>query len=246
MTHSEQWKGYAELYVLGALDGQDLLDFKAHLAGGCSACAIALRETHGLLGALSHALPAVEPSVELKERVMAQIAPEAAPLAAGWSFKNSVLAWSFIGALAFAAAFVVAVFQFPSQQPSLVKKHSGHTAEMAALLSEESTKMLMIQDAKDSTGYGKLVWNFNRCGGCLFLTKLAKIPEGKAFQLWGIDTQNKPVSIGIFTADDQGNAHVDFTAMQNPQSFNGFKITVEDQGGALAPTSVPLLQTRPI
>lgn len=246
MTHEEKWKGFAELYALDALDKKDRRAFETHLSDGCTECAITFHETRGLLGILPHALTPVSPSPAVKATLMAKIALETDASAAGWPALRRPLVWTALGTLALAAVFFWLTMAQPQKQPqSAAKNQSIHSDELTHLLSGENVKMLPIEDQHSGGAlYGKLVWNFRHCGGCLLLNKLAKIPEDKVFQLWGINDEQRPVSIGVFTADSLGNAHVDFNAMQHPENFITFKITVEDRGGALAPTTTPLLQAR--
>src|SRR5258705_8531657 len=57
------------VYALGALDGNDLVQLEAHLAGGCERCEAALRESHEALARLASpgpgaTSPAVPPEVK--------------------------------------------------------------------------------------------------------------------------------------------------------------------------------------
>jgi len=246
MTHEQKWQELAELYALGVLDGDDLTVFREHAAGGCSQCQQTLYETQTILGALPHTLTPLAPSPALKERLMAEIADQG-PLGvpSGFSALVRPLSWGLAGAIAVAAAVFWLSGQNLKPEPSQAAKAGVHSTEHTRLLSEESVKMLAVESEDSSqTIYGKLVWNFRRCGGCLLLKNLLRIPPDKAFQLWGIDERQKPVSLGVFTADQNGNAHVDFHGLKNPENFTVFKITVEDHGGALAPTTQPLFQAR--
>jgi hypothetical protein len=51
-TLHEYWDEQSEIYALGALDGQELKDFEAHLASGCTICEASLRETRETLNFL--------------------------------------------------------------------------------------------------------------------------------------------------------------------------------------------------
>ena len=44
MNH-EEWLAQADIYALGALDGDELIAFEAHLAAGCHECEQHLRQT---------------------------------------------------------------------------------------------------------------------------------------------------------------------------------------------------------
>ena len=77
MNH-EQWLEQADVYAAGALDGQELAGYEAHLAAGCAICAERIRETREALTLLPRALPAVPPPSALRARVLGAIAAERA------------------------------------------------------------------------------------------------------------------------------------------------------------------------
>jgi anti-sigma-K factor RskA len=77
MNH-EDWLAQADIYALGALDGDELIAFEAHLAVGCPECEQHLRQTHETLTLLPQALEPVTPPPTVKARLLAQIAAEAA------------------------------------------------------------------------------------------------------------------------------------------------------------------------
>jgi anti-sigma-K factor RskA len=77
MNH-EDWLAQADIYALGALDGDELADFEAHLAAGCPECEPHIRKTREALTLLPHALEPVAPPASIRARVLAQIAAETA------------------------------------------------------------------------------------------------------------------------------------------------------------------------
>jgi anti-sigma-K factor RskA len=76
MNH-EDWFAQAEIYALGALDGDELTVFEAHLATGCPACERHIVITREALTLLPRSLTPVDPPPSLRERLLAQIAAEA-------------------------------------------------------------------------------------------------------------------------------------------------------------------------
>ena len=77
MNH-EDWLAQADIYALGALDGDDLVAFEAHLAAGCSECEDHIRKTREALTLLPRALEPIAPPPTVRARVLAQIDAEAA------------------------------------------------------------------------------------------------------------------------------------------------------------------------
>jgi anti-sigma-K factor RskA len=77
-TNHQDWLAQADIYALGALDGDELVSFEAHLAAGCSECEQHLHQTHETLTLLPQALQPITPPPTVRERLLAQIAAEAA------------------------------------------------------------------------------------------------------------------------------------------------------------------------
>jgi anti-sigma-K factor RskA len=103
----------AALYALGALDGQELADFQAHLDAGCAECVAEVRTMEETAALLPRALPQSEPRPEVRERLMRAVGADAPRIVA---FEPKVRrrpagfmpAWGW-GALAAAATLVVAL-----------------------------------------------------------------------------------------------------------------------------------------
>jgi Anti-sigma-K factor rskA len=74
----QDWLAQADVYALGALDGDELTVFEAHLAAGCQVCDAHLRRTREALTLLPHSLELVPPPAAVKARLLTRIA-EAAP-----------------------------------------------------------------------------------------------------------------------------------------------------------------------
>lgn len=76
MTHTQLLER-VEIYALGALDGEELTEFEAHLATGCDPCEQRLRETREALTLLPRSLPPVASLAAVKARLLDRIAGEA-------------------------------------------------------------------------------------------------------------------------------------------------------------------------
>jgi anti-sigma-K factor RskA len=76
MNH-EEWLAQADIYALGALDGDELIAFEAHLAAGCPECEQYILKTREALTLLPHALEPVAAPASIRTRVLAQIDTEA-------------------------------------------------------------------------------------------------------------------------------------------------------------------------
>ncbi|HKY07757.1 MAG TPA: hypothetical protein VJQ55_05935, partial [Candidatus Binatia bacterium] len=75
MDH-ENWLGLADIYALGALDGNDLNEFEAHLAAGCARCHTRIHETAAILSAIPTSIEAAAPAPALKASLLERIDSE--------------------------------------------------------------------------------------------------------------------------------------------------------------------------
>jgi anti-sigma-K factor RskA len=75
-VNHQDWLAQADIYALGALDGDELVSFEAHLAAGCSECEQHLHQTHETLTLLPQALEPITPPPTVRARLLAQIAAE--------------------------------------------------------------------------------------------------------------------------------------------------------------------------
>jgi hypothetical protein len=73
MNH-ETWDAQAAAYALGALDGQELVDFEDHLASGCDACLATVRESMEALASVGASAGPVAPPELVKAALMRRIA----------------------------------------------------------------------------------------------------------------------------------------------------------------------------
>lgn len=77
MTH-EPWEAQAAAYALGALDGEELIEFERHLASGCAECQAAIRALEGTLAGLAEQAPPVAPPARVKEDLLRRVAVQRA------------------------------------------------------------------------------------------------------------------------------------------------------------------------
>ena len=76
MKNHQGWIERAERYALGALDGDELIQFQEHLAVGCPDCERCLREMGETLTLLPKSLALETPPGHIKSRLLDQIAGE--------------------------------------------------------------------------------------------------------------------------------------------------------------------------
>jgi anti-sigma-K factor RskA len=101
MNH-EGWLAQAEIYALGALDGDELTAFESHLAAGCPTCERHISTTREALTLLPRGLSPASPPTRVKEQLLAQIAGDSSRPQPVRRLPNR--RWWMIGASALVAA----------------------------------------------------------------------------------------------------------------------------------------------
>jgi anti-sigma-K factor RskA len=248
-TEHENWLAQGEIYALGALDGQELREFQAHLAFGCAICDAHIRQTRDSLTLLHQSLPAMTPPVAVKTRVFDQITPKAQTPAqdqgGGWR-------WWFVGAGAFATAAVVLALawsltgtrdQLAKLQAQIValRNESAQKDELIQFLSAPEVHSVQLAGLGPTPeAKGKLFWNPTTRRGLLITFGLPKTAADKAYELWGI-AGNEPVPAGVFIVDERGQARFQVPQLADGRNFDKFAVTLEPAGGVAKPSGPMVL-----
>ena len=145
----ENWREHGEIYALGALDGQELKEFEAHLASGCAICEAYVRETRETLAVLHRSLRPEAPPLAIKSRILDQIAPQA--MTRPRQEKTPWLNWNWcglgIGAVATAAVALVLTSNLTRTQSDLEKaKAQLAAAQIESAQKDELLQLLSSQD----------------------------------------------------------------------------------------------------
>jgi anti-sigma-K factor RskA len=112
--------------------------------------------------------------------------------------------------------------------------------EVLALLSAPETIVRVSQEGAAQPPQGKVFLNPAR-GVLLLASNLPPAPEGKIYEMWVIPAAGKPVPAGLFQTEANGTA---LHLQQGPvdvAATGAVAVTLEAAGGALQPTSQPLI-----
>ncbi|ONI69427.1 hypothetical protein BWI15_22875 [Kribbella sp. ALI-6-A] len=224
-------------YVLNALPEDERIGFEAHLAD-CSSCSAEVAELREAATKLGTAV-AVPPPPALKARVLAEIAttrqlpplvrdPEPRPvdeLAQRRYSRRSVFGLA-AAALAVAGAGGIAVDQYRDNQ-----RTERQNEQLAALLSQPDAKTARGEVA--GGGQATVVMSAGQDRAIVLLHGLAKLPDGKTYQLWLQDRSEAMHSAGIAGPDDTKLIQGGIT------DKIALGITVENTPGVPAPTQAP-------
>ena len=243
MNH-EEWIERADIYALGALDGDELTQFEAHLSTGCADCERHLRENRDALTLMLRSLNPATPPPALKARVLDQIGREvtAATSKKPWLPRVS---WGFAAG---ALAAVVLLFiswnlvatrkELAEQQAQIAALQSGlaKREEVIAFLTNPQVRVVSLAGLPASpNARGLLLWNPASRTGVFLATGLSSVPPATIYELWAI-SGNEPVPAGLFALDPQGRALVTLPQLPGGKAFDKFAVTLEPAGGVPKPT----------
>jgi anti-sigma-K factor RskA len=250
MNH-DAWLEQADVYAVGALDGEERGRFEAHLAGGCAACAARLRETREALAALPRALPPAAPPPALRARLLERIAAER-PGAPGRGATPAerpagrALRWAGWAGVAVAAALLLLVSQQLGRAGRELAELRGRVATLEAeladrdatlrLLSDPAVRSVSLEGRGPSPGARAwLLWDPATREGLLLARGLPPVPAGRAYELWAI-AGDQPVPAGVFTVDEAGRGRLRLPPLPAGLRVETFAVTVEPSGGVPRPT----------
>jgi anti-sigma-K factor RskA len=250
MNH-ETWLDQADVYALGALEGEELVQFEAHLATGCTICAARLRETRETLRVLPESLPHVAPSPALRARVLERIAAERRPAAAPVALRpargpSRAIWWAGWAGLAAAAVLLVVVnAQLRTTQQELRVLHErlatlqvelSQREEALRFLSDPDVRYVSLGGLKPSPQASAwLLWKPGTRQGLLLARGLPAAPPGHAYELWAL-AGAEPVPAGVFSVDAGGRGLLRLPPLPPDHTFDAFAVTLEPVPGVPKPT----------
>lgn len=212
-------------YVLDALPHDERDGFEGHL----EICAECRAEATELLGTAAHLAQAaaVVPSLDLRDRVLAQAAQTRQVPPGGHLLDIAPPRRSWPMALAAAAAIAVVV---ALGALVLQADHRADQAEQVAAIVSSPDAQTVEMVAGDA-GSMRLVVSDDHGGSVIVSDDMAEPPTGKAYALWfRVDGEMQPAGTFAPNADGQVRHTVDDIPV------DAVGVTIEDAGGAAEPT----------
>ncbi len=223
--HTHEFEQVAGLYALGALEGDELEQFEAHLAT-CEQCRLMVRLDLETLAGVSLAAPAMDPSPDFKERLMrratqelaAHAAPPAAVPPATPKRRSNVVPFRRrpVWLSALAAVFVVGIVT-------------------AGVFAYENQPVATYALTGSGAGSARVV--VRRSGAAELDMNGVPNPEpGFVYEAWIIPPGKPPVAAGV---TDSGGARLPL-----PSDLRGSTVAITRERGRVdAPTSDPIMAT---
>jgi len=244
-----------DLYALGVLEGDELRGIETHV-NSCADCAQKVTEARGRIAMLALSAEPQEPSIKVRQKLMARVRAEANPARARDAVRaerSPSLLWNFAwGAVAVALA-IFAVYLWNSnkilqdeltQQETAMKQQMAVTERaraIAALFSSPQTVTInLAPKAPITTGSGRVVYNSQQ-GALIYAGTLPPLAANKSYELWMIPQNGSPIAAGVFSVTPNGDGNVVLPKIPAGVSAKAFAVTIEPTGGGAAPTG-PMAQ----
>lgn len=253
-----------DLYALGALDGEDLQTFEAHVRS-CVHCQQQLAVARAQVALLGMTVDPIVPPASLKANLL-QKAREVHPTGMKQTTTTSATSaaprrrhWGLRFSLAFAAAAIILGFitawlwkqnqmheqvignmQAELQQAQQQTQKDNLTMHAMAQVvgAPDTIQVTLLQQPSGPPGQAHVLYNA-RTGTLVYSGEVSPAPGGKSYQLWLVPANGAPVSAGLVGANQQNGAIV--VQLQQGISPKAFAVTVEPQGGSPQPTGPKVL-----
>jgi anti-sigma-K factor RskA len=189
-----------------------------------------LDDLREVVNALAFTAPPLQPPPALRERLLASVTPEPEPKPA--TERRSWLPWRALslGLAAGAVALTALSLSLWSQVDDL-RDQRDLQAQAVEAIGQPGAEVIKLTGASGSLVRGP-------AGGVLIVNGLANAPSGRTYQAWIIPKEGAPISAGLFAAAEGTTLHEIDGDLQDAAAV---AVTVEDDGGAKAPTSDPFI-----
>jgi len=268
MSVHEQFAEDLALYALDALQGAERANLEQHLES-CSSCRRELEDLRGDMALLALSAAGPHPPQRSRERLMQAIAEDKEAAASpgivsassddsrgssswfgGWFGR---IGWaSAVAAIIVGAAWVnnmqrkndalqqaIAGLRAKSDQDSAELQRVR--AEFDALTGPGSQQVTLVAATQRPQPQGKALY-VESSGKLLFIaSNMPALPEDRAYELWILPVEGKPVPAGVFRPDSKGSGVVVNPPIPAGTRAKGFAITVEAKSGSPVPTTPPTM-----
>lgn len=246
------------LHAVGALDGDDLRQFEAHLTAGCPRCETVVRQTEQALARAAMAGPPEPPPAAVRDALVRRAAAAGVPGRARrlpWAVGIAAAA---VAAGALSAAYVASRYEARlgqmARETSAAKERLARSeAELREevesyrgavdLLRDPATRVVELRGQAGAPGaVARVLWT-EKAGGVLLATKLPPVPPGRAYALWTLEG-DVPRPAGVFVPDAGGRAMLKVAAQAAGAPVRVLAVTLEPDSGVTKPTGPIVLAPR--
>ena len=249
MVH-EDYKEMIPARALSALEAAEAQALNEHLEN-CAECRKELEAWEATAATLSLTADAAEPSPAVRERILSEVQKDLsnAQVIPFRSTPRNI--WTSFGSLGAMAAVVLltalivglvvmwrenrALQQDLASKREFIELVGTPGARVSELQGMEPARGAIAKLAYDQTGHAMLMAD-----------KLPNLPQGKAYQLWFIVGKNPPMPGNTFVPNASGQSMSKDQMPKEALDAAIFAVTVEPEGGSVAPTSPIYLRSSEI
>jgi hypothetical protein len=230
---------------MGVAGEPEKSEIRDHLNRGCEDCMAGMKRARSISSFLGGTAPPLAPSPKLRRRILASVGFE--PKRFGWApFLAMATAFSLFAAFYFSGRereFAVTANRL-REQLGQQKMELARLNEAFAILSGPDTTTVSFGEGKPAPPKGRVFMNPSQ-GVLLIASNLPPAPAGKKYEMWVIPKGGKPVPAGLFQSESDGTAmHIQRRTL-DLSATAAVAVTMENEAGALEPTS-PILIAAPL
>ena len=258
MGHDD-YKEMIPAHALSALDASDEGALNEHLAT-CAECRRDVAEWEATAASLALGAKPMEPSPQVREKILTGIRSEE-PSLAGRSLSeksgseksgfdvipfgrtprnlwNSLGSLGSIAAVILFAALIVGIVVLWQQNRRLRQEN-----QLVQILSSPGARLKELKGTTEAPGASaKMV--FDSTGRALLIASgLPRPPQGKEYQLWFIEPKRAPRPGKTFSTDSAGRGQLEERILEVDHEYSVFAITLEPAGGVKSPTGAIYLRS---
>jgi anti-sigma-K factor RskA len=239
MVH-EDYKEMIPARALSALDAAEAHALNEHLQN-CAECRKELDEWQATAGALALGANAVEPSPQVRERILDEVrkdleVPAVIPFRS--SPRNLWGSFGSLGAIAAAVLFTALIVGLVVlwRQNNAYRRDLEQSREFVQLVTSPGARVRELKGVDPGTGATATVAYGADGRAILVADKLPNVPQGKAYQLWFIVGNKPPMPGKTFAPDSNGKGVLKSQMPREALDAPVFAVTVEPAEGVSAPT----------
>jgi anti-sigma-K factor RskA len=219
-TNHESRRDEIAAYLLGALEPEEAASLERHLATGCVECRAELRWLEPAVQTLPDSVERVEPSRELRARILAEAGSDVEhPVAVKATWRPLFSGWRPLAGLAALALVLAAVGGYAIHGGG----STGGPATTVVAGRAPGVTARMVREGNAAT---------------LHLANVDRLPRDEVLEAWVRRNGRVTPVRGLFVPDRSGRA----TAMiPDLRGVDVVMVTAEPRGGSQHPTSAPMV-----
>lgn len=231
-------------YALEALDQEEHAAVEAHLED-CPNCRVALAEYEAVTEMLLASIPEEPPPSAVRRRLEAALRHEPAATRPPRTWPRlpelrAVMGAAVVVLIGLNLFLLASVIQLRQAQEVLREQLAVSQTALAVSSYPTST----VASLEGDQAFGTLMYDPRRRVAVLYAWGLPALPKGRAYQAWLSDEAGQRVSAAIFHSLESEQFSLVLIRAPNPVGeFTGFGVTIEPEGGSLAPTGERVMFT---